>query len=311
MPLPRVIASLAVAVAAVTTAVVWPLVGFASSRHAASPAASSSFTDPTGDSGGGPDVTTVQVSDDESGKITFTATIPNRQTLSDQDGVAAFFDTDSNSNTGGNGGFEYEVGWISGEQVLLHWDGAQFSVVSPAPASFSASYKDGVATFGIDKADFGGSTAFDFVVTTTGDTGDSTADRAPDGSAVWAYPSGGTSTPPPSPPPPPGSPPPPAGVTLTASKFTVGKPHSGHRFTVSMVVRVKETNVAVKTAVSCAASVAGKPIRATRKGSVLSGHASCTWQLPAGSKGKLLRGSITASYLGAKIRKSFSRTVLP
>jgi hypothetical protein len=154
---------------------------------------------------------------------------------------------------------------------------------------------------------------FNLIVTTTGDSGDTTADRAPN-SAVWAYPSGGSASPPPSPPPPgspPPPPPPPSGATLVATGFTVGKPHSGRPFTVAMVVRVKQTGIAVKTTVSCAAKLGTKTIRVYKNGSVLSGRASCTWHLPKNTKGKKLRGSITATYQGAKVKKSFSKTVLP
>ena len=314
MRLPRVIALIAVAAGLVSAAVVWPVIGLASSARTH---ASVSFTDPTGDSGDGPDVTTVQISDDSSGKISFAATIANRGSLGDSDAVQAFFDTDSNSGTGGNGGFDYEVAWIQGHQELDKWDGSQFSTVSPAPASFSAAYTNSQATFSIDKSDFGGSTSFNVRLMTTGDTGDTTADTAPD-SGAWSYPAGGTSSnPPPPPPPPPGSPPPPPGsppppnVTLVASQFRVGKPHSGHTFTVSMLVKVKETNTAVKTAVSCAAKLSGRTLKVSKKGSVLSGHASCIWKLPKNTKGKKLTGSMTVTYLGAKLRKTFSKTVLP
>jgi len=47
-----------------------------------------------------------------------------------------------------------------------------------------------------------------------------------------------------------------------------------------------------------------------QKGSVLSGHASCTWVVPKNTKGEQLRGSITATYQGAKVTKSFSARVL-
>jgi hypothetical protein len=309
----KVTALIAAAVAAAALGVAWPLVGLASSGQTAATLASNTFTDTSGDSGDGPDITTVQVSDDSSGKISFAATIANRTVLGDVDAVQAFFDTDKNSGTGGNGGFEYEVAWITNHQELDKWDGSQFATVSPAPKSFSASFKNGQATFSIDKADFGGSATFNLIATTTGDTGDSTADRAPNGSAVWTYPS--SSNPPPPPPPPPGSPPPPppppGGVTLIVTGFSVGKPHSGKPFTVAEVVRVKQTGVAVKTKVTCSAKLAGKTIKPTKQGSVFSGRASCTWKLPKNTKGKSLKGSITAAYQGAKIKKTFSKTVLP
>src|SRR5262245_46664328 len=267
----RVAGLLAVAAAAALLGVLWPL---GAAGQTAQTLASRTFTDRAGDNRvDGPDITKVDVSDDSSGKITFVATIANRPTLTDVDAVQAFFDTDRNTGTGGNGGFDYEVAWITGHQELDKWDGSQFATQSP-PGSFSASYKDGQATFSIGKDDFGGSTAFDLVVTTTGDTGDSTSDRGPDG-GTWGYPTGGTvAPPPPPPPPPPGAPPPPppGGVTLVAIGFTVAKPHSGRPFTVAMVVRVKQTGIAVKTTVSCSATLAGKRLKASKKGSVFSGR---------------------------------------
>ena len=145
-------------------AVVWPLVGFASSGHRAATLGSSTLVDATGDAfNGGPDIGTVEITDDSAGKISVTAPIVNRPELTDVDAVQAFFDTDENSGTGGVGGFEYEVAWIQGHQLFMRWDGAQF--VAADAKSFTAAYKDGKATFSIDKADFGGSVAFNLVVT--------------------------------------------------------------------------------------------------------------------------------------------------
>jgi hypothetical protein len=302
----RVGALLAVAAAGVLLGVLWP---HGASGQSARTLDSRTFTDPGGDNRvDGPDITTVQISDDNSGKISFAATIANRPSLTDADAVQAFFDTDRNTGTGGNGGFDYEVAWIAGHQELDKWDGTQFATQAP-PASFSAAYKNGQATFSIGKDDFGGSVTFDFVVTTTGDTGDSTSDRGPDG-GTWGYPAGDKIGPPPPPPPPPPGSPPPSGVTLIATGFTAAKPHGGRSYTVSMVVRVKQTGIAVKTTVSCSATLAGKRLKPSRKGSVSSGRASCTWKLPKRSKGKQLRGSISATYKGAKIKKSFSKRVL-
>jgi hypothetical protein len=87
-------------------------------------------------------VTTVQVSDDSSGTISFAATIANRPVLTDVDAVQAFFDTDKNAGTGGNGGYDFEVAWITGHQEIDKWDRSQFATMSPAPTSFSASLQE-------------------------------------------------------------------------------------------------------------------------------------------------------------------------
>src|SRR5262249_30231524 len=124
----RVWGSITAATLVGALAVVWPLVGFASSGHTASILASSTLVDATGDAfNGGPDIGTVTVSDDEAGKISVTIPIANRPELTDVDAVQAFFDTDKNSGTGGVGGFEYEVASIHGPQLFMKWAGAPFS----------------------------------------------------------------------------------------------------------------------------------------------------------------------------------------
>ncbi len=308
----RITGLIAAAALAAALAILWPVVGSASPARTV---ASSTYTDASGDAtNGGPDITTVTVSTDSSGKITFTATIGNRTTLTDDDAVQAYFDTDKNTSTGGPGGYDYQVAWIAGHQELDKWDGSQYATQSGV-ASFSASYKGGQATFSVASADFGGSTSFNFIVTTTGDDGDSTSDRTPDGTANWTFPStGGTSPPPPPPPPgsppPPGAPPPPPPPTngLAATKFTVGKPHAGGRLTVSMVMRVNGT--AVKTTVACIAKIGSKKLAVKSKGSVLSGRASCIWTVPKGTKSKTVKGTIAATYQGKTVKKSFSARVL-
>jgi hypothetical protein len=295
------------AVAAAILGVVWPVVGIASSGHAKAVAAdSSTFTDPTGDGGDGGDVTTVNVSDDSSGKITFTATIANRPTLSDVDGIQAYFDTDKSSSTGGSG-FEYEVGWIDGQQLLMHWDGATFA--DDKAASFTASYKDGKATFSINKSDFDGVTSFAFILVTTGDTGDSSADRAPDGTAVWTYPTAAPPPPPgPPPPPPPGSPP--AKGKLKTVKPKLLPAVAGKSFSVPIIVTDAKTGKGIKGTVVCQGKLNGKTFRASSHVVSASGKASCTWRLPTSASDKILRGSITETYKRLKATRTFSVRIL-
>jgi hypothetical protein len=50
----------------------------------------------------------------------------------------------------------------------------------------------------------------------------------------------------------------------------------------------------------------GKPLRATHHSSKTNGKTSCTWQLPKTAHGKHFTGTITDTYKGAKISRSFS-----
>ena len=71
--------SIAAVVAGAALAVVWPLVGFASSGHTAATLGSSTLIDATGDAfNGGPDIGTVEITDDSAGKISVTVPIVNR-----------------------------------------------------------------------------------------------------------------------------------------------------------------------------------------------------------------------------------------
>src|SRR5579864_9101464 len=138
----RLIGSLVVAVAALAALVVWPVVGSASNARTLG---SATYTDPSGDAaGGGPDVTGVTVTDDSSGTITVSISVPNRTSLTDADGILAYFDTDRNLGTGGNG-YEYEIGWIQGQTLFMPWDGSNFT--PSKPGGFKGSYSNGTATF--------------------------------------------------------------------------------------------------------------------------------------------------------------------
>ena len=95
---------------------------------------------------------------------------------------------------------------------------------------------------------------------------------------------------------------------LTATKVTIGKPRSGQAFTVSMVVT--SAAVGVKGSVACSAKLAGKTLKVSKKGSVAGGKASCTWKVPNQSKGKQLKGSMTVTYKGKKVTRSFSKRVV-
>lgn len=286
-------------------AMLWPVMGLAASGHSTAAAANSAtFTDPAGDSGSAPDITTVTVANDDAGVLTLTLAVPNRTAFADTDGIRGLVDTDSNPGTGAPGGWDYEFGWIQGAAVLSKWSGAEFDTIS-AP-SFKGAFKDSTATASVALADIGSPTAFNLFVTATGDGGDSFPELAPD-TGAWGYSTVATVPPPP---PPPAPPPPPGGTKLTASRATVGSAQAGKAFTVSMTVKDASTKKGVKGTLVCAGKLGRKAIKAARKSSVAkSGKATCVWQLPKSSRGKQIKGSIIETYKGAKVSRSFSKRV--
>src|SRR5436309_832928 len=92
---------------------------------------SSTFVDPTGDApAAAPDVTSVQVSNDDAGTVFFRITIPNRSGADDPDFIAVLVDTDGNTRTGcsrGTFGAEYALDVLSRKFVFGRCDGGSWS----------------------------------------------------------------------------------------------------------------------------------------------------------------------------------------
>ena len=91
---------------------------------------------------------------------------------------------------------------------------------------------------------------------------------------------------------------------LTVTSYTIGRPHAGGSFTVSMLV--KSSGKRVRGALACTAKLNGKTLAVSRKGIAGNGNASCTWSLPRSAVGAQLAGSISETYKGAKATRSFS-----
>ena len=114
---PALLLAIVVAVVALPTA--------ASSAPGAGSANSQTFTDSTGENPAAPDITTIVVSNDDAGTITFRVNTPNKPAYSRDVAVFMFLDSDSNQATGDpeSLGADFLVQLFAGEIVLLRWDG--------------------------------------------------------------------------------------------------------------------------------------------------------------------------------------------
>jgi len=91
------------------------------------------------------------------------------------------------------------------------------------------------------------------------------------------------------------------------SKFALSpaKPRAGRRVKVSFAVVDKTTGSHVTpSAVRCAAVAAGAKVRG--RGSVAAGRATCTFLPPRSARGKTLRGTISATAEGKRLRRAFA-----
>jgi hypothetical protein len=155
------------------------------------PPAPTVFSDPAGDSGSAPDVTSVAVANTAAGQITFQVTIANEPTLAPGAAIFVDIDTDQNPATGSldHLGAEYVlsiVGGPGGGVGAVRWNGSSW-VLTPL-TSLSASFENGVATIAVDKSELGVATGFNFYLSGQVDTSASSTayDLAPD-TGVWNY----------------------------------------------------------------------------------------------------------------------------
>jgi hypothetical protein len=270
---------------------------------------SEAFTDPTGDSGNAPDVTSVVVSNDDAGTIYFRVSVANRSTLGADDLLAVTIDTDANAASGSND-FDFVLSFVSGHAGLVAWNGSAFTAAS-AP-SLSGSYAASVLTVAINRSELNNTGGFYFGIAASGDGGATTGDVAPDNS-LWHYqlsigppaaPSSTTTATQTNPGPSHNSP------GLTATSLYVSKARAGQAFLVRLVVRRSDNQQPLNAGtVTCSATLASKPLRPAAKTGPRGGISTCLWRLPTNAHGKQLTGTITDTLDAVTVRRTFSRTV--
>ena len=138
-----------------------------------------------------PDLTAVQVSNDDAGTVTFRISIGNRSSLVDTDLVALLVDADGKTGTGcarGVFGAEYALDvlanrYVFGRCLRGEWD------FTKRPAASHGSFTNGMLTLTANRRDLGGTSRFDFRLGAAAATGaDPAYDFAPDvGTAGWSY----------------------------------------------------------------------------------------------------------------------------
>jgi hypothetical protein len=238
-----------------------------------------SFTDPTGDSAGGPDITGVTISNTAARLIRFQVAIANTVLLADNHFVGIFLDTDRDASNGPFGGFEYslQTTGATGPPLLGRWDGSQY-VRAAAPSLVKTWVSGGTLTFEISAADLANATEFAFwaateVLPQEGDLDDT----APDGDAVYTY---TVSNP---------------HIVSATARYSPAAPRAGRRFSVTRVtLRLASNEQVAAASLRCRATLNGKAIRGAGRG-------GCTFALARTARGKRLVIAITAT-LGAESR---------
>jgi len=286
--------------------------GTASSTAAA--ANSVTYTDSTGEDPAAPDITTIVVSNNDAGILSFRINIPNRPTLGQDMFMLIWIDSDNNVQTGspagGNDppGADYAMELIRGEISLYRWDGTGFtrSFGDPSAVTLSFSYTNGV-TVGIAASELGNTKLLKFIVLVVSGiafdpvteeaycpSSPCPSDAAP-GGGVGLYPFEVKLAP----------------TTLQVKKFTPtpAKPVAGRTFALRLQAARSDTGALLQSGrVTCVGRIGKGALRA-QSGRFVGREAVCTWKIPAGARGKNFRGSITIVFEGLKAARSYSRAI--
>ena len=266
------------------------------------------YQDSTGENPAAPDITTIVVSNDDAGMITFRINIPNRATLTPDILVDMLLDTDANPATGDpdNLGADYAIELFRGEVALFKWDGTGLTrrIGDPPATTLIYQWSNGVS-FKISAFELGNTKKLGFgVLAVSGITFDPTtnepnfdnavADFAPAGTAgFYSYDVKIA----------------PARVVFKSLKTAPASPKAGGTFTVRMAATRSDTGAAIVNGrVACAAKAGTRTMRPT-SARFVAGQAVCVFSVPRGSTGKTIRGTIKITFEGKTLTRPFSAKI--
>ena len=278
--------------------------GGATSGPAALSANSRTFEDSRNEVPDAPDITTVVVTNDNAGTISFRINGPSR--LVEGMLVVIEIDSDHNEATGTQDelslGADYAIELFGNNANLYRWDGTNFTRRANDPPQSTLIFND--LTIRINNSELGNTTRFRFGVTVvTGITVDSNgdpdfsqarADIAPDlGHGFWSY---DVRT---------------APVRLVARRFALSpsRPVAGRTLTANLTAARSDTGATLRGGrVICNATVGGRRL-AVRTARFVGTQARCTWAVPGSARGQQIRGSVTVVFEGRRVTRSFTARV--
>ena len=273
-------------------------------RHEVTQANSVTYQDSTGENANALDISTVTVSNDDTGLVTFDLKFANRTPNPDTDSVIIFLNTDRNASTGNPGwlGAEYLIGWW-GDSALLQWNGSKM-VNAPSALTLTTGVAPNELVLKLNRSELGNLNGFDFgieaQVWADPNAESPTAwDVAPDyGHGLWSYDVKLYVAP---------------VLTATAIKCTPDPPMSGKamvgRTTVTVMRGTTPEPLSDKATVTATATIAGKKVVGTVLPATKTGTVGVRWLVPKTAKGKLMNGKITVTLEKVSVTKTFSERV--
>jgi hypothetical protein len=284
-------------------------------------AASTTFTDAVREDPTAPDISTVVVSNDDNGLLTFRIEIPSHPQLTEDLRIKVWLDTDADSKTGLRGADRYLVvdrwEYGLGEAALFTCEGTTCSGGKTLPTRrgppLRFTYRDG-ATLTVEAPDLGivgpqrivfwieawSGIGFD-PITGRYDLTNARPDFAPDGAGrrlgypsaegddAWIHDSGG----------------------MYVSSFTAqpNRPRAGKPFSLQLAAIRTDTEAPLTVGtVACSSRIADKRLRPQSSGFV-GGRAVCTFSIPANTKGRSFTSTISVRSRGETLARTISGRV--
>ncbi len=261
------------------------------------------FNDSVGEDPAGPDITTITASNDDAATVTFKVNIPNRAQYGTDILMLLFIDSDANQGTGDaeNFGTDYVIQLAQGEALLFKWDGSDYTLAA-TQASLNYAWASG-PTFRINAADLSNTRKLNFNVLVLGgvvfdnvtgaiDCTNCHGDGAPT-AGLYTY---NVVVQKPT-------------LVVRSLKPTPARPVAGKPFTLRLVAARSDTGARVQNGrVTCVGRAGNVRLKAQVQ-RVQGGAATCTWNIPAGAKGKAFRGSVTVSFEGLRASQSYTGKV--
>jgi hypothetical protein len=255
----------------------------------------STNSDPTGDSGTAPDISSVSVTNDDQGLYTFNVSFATP--YGDTASAEIFFDTDQNTGTGNSFGADYVFldDHASHSFSLYSWSGSDWQDTPGNTLGVTVGSDDKSIAFTVNKSELANSTTFNFFVfSADGDGSAGHSDDAPSGSGWFTY-SAQTV------------------FTLAAGASHAGAATAGGTWTVAVDAVRSDTKATVGSegTISCKATEGSKSLAVVSRAFVSSGGgggsaAVCIFRVPKKPKHAAVHATITVSDAGQSASKSFT-----
>ena len=258
------------------------------------------FTDPKGDAGTAPDITTVNVSNDDAGLYTFDIALATQYEI---ELFGLYLDTDMNTATGNPDelGADYLV--YDDHQAhsvgLYKWNGSDWEDADAEDTlSFTIATEGTGITISVNRSEIGNAAAFNFIAYSLVDDGvNEQSDDAPSGSGSWRYKAKPT-----------------VSLSLGAAKSV--QPKAGGQWVTAVTAMRSDTGKTVggEGTLTCAGSSGSVKLVTTMHAFVSGGAgngsaALCSFAVPKSLKKKTVHATVTVTYNGVTLTHTFTAHV--